>query len=330
MKEQANPIELLARKALWIPREGDLLLVVGKEGRDFLHRMSTAELASVPPGQARATVFVTEKGRIKAVAYVVVIREEELRLVVPDNLGAMLRGWLQRFVFLEDVRFAGPQRWYGAEIQGRDAAAVVRHLGLEPPAELRWGVGLAALWEGADVYCFRLPPAAPSAEGFLLVVPETSRAALHGLLREALGEPLGEQEAEALGILAGYGRHGAEWTEEYNPWEAGLGELVSLTKGCYIGQEVIARLDTYGKVQRQLVQLRSSVPLAPGSSLYNEEGQAVGTITSAAFLPWENQWVALGYVRRQWAQATQLWTEGEDRQRRALDSRPLPKPAGGS
>ena len=87
-------------------------------------------------------------------------------------------------------------------------------------------------------------------------------------------------------------------TEDYNPWEAGLGRAIHMDKGCYIGQEVIARLDTYDKIKQHLVGLRlpaGDLP-APGQPL-RDDRREVGRITSTADSPTLGP-IALAYVRR--------------------------------
>jgi folate-binding protein YgfZ len=93
----------------------------------------------------------------------------------------------------------------------------------------------------------------------------------------------------------------AEMDEERNPLEAGLWDAVSFTKGCYVGQEVVARLKTYDKVVRTLVTLvlppRSGVP-PRGASLQQGE-RAVGAITSAVLPPGSASPMAMGFLRRE-------------------------------
>jgi folate-binding protein YgfZ len=110
--------------------------------------------------------------------------------------------------------------------------------------------------------------------------------------------------AEALRIAQARPAHGAELSDTYNPLEAGLIGAIDFHKGCYIGQEVIARLDTYHKVQKYLVSLafdaeQSQAGALPGSGLVNDEGAAMGLITSATVVPGGDgaRIIGLGYVR---------------------------------
>jgi folate-binding protein YgfZ len=87
----------------------------------------------------------------------------------------------------------------------------------------------------------------------------------------------------------------AELTLEHNPWEAGLGDAIHMNKGCYTGQEVVARLDTYKKVKQHLVGLLFDGPVKPGATI-EVQGRAVGNITSVALSPTLGV-IGLGYVR---------------------------------
>jgi folate-binding protein YgfZ len=126
------------------------------------------------------------------------------------------------------------------------------------------------------------------------------------------GRPAGEQAVEAARILRGIPAPGRELTGDYNPLEAGLWHAVSFDKGCYVGQEVIARLNTYDKLARTLAGLElapGSDPPPPGTALLRD-GQPVGTVTSSAVPPgWERP-VALGYVKRRLAEPRSTLTLG--------------------
>lgn len=291
----------------WFPTASDVVLVEGPEALDFLNRMSTAEVARLPAGQARATVFTTEKGRIREVALVLHREAGTVEVVCSEGAGESLLRWLQRFRFLEELRFFPPQRWTGIELHGPAAGESLQKVGIPQPEPLHWGSGHAVLWRGLPLRCFRVP-AYCEGEAYRLLLPEAQGEQLHTVMRDMLGEPWTPDRAERARILAGKGKPGAEWTQEYTPFDVGLGELVSLTKGCYIGQEVLARLETYGKVQRCLLRFWSTEPVPVPAPLV-VEGQQVGTVTSAAAAPELAGWVALGVVRLAWAESPSFLAE---------------------
>ncbi|MEK6755238.1 MAG: hypothetical protein AABZ02_03705, partial [Bacteroidota bacterium] len=111
---------------------------------------------------------------------------------------------------------------------------------------------------------------------------------------------------EEFRVLHAIPRYPNELSELYNPLETNLGTFISWTKGCYIGQEVIARLDTYKKVQKRLVRLLlDEVPDSLPQPLHSEQGEA-GTITSAIKPRTGQSAQGLGYVR-----TTQLESRGD-------------------
>ena len=115
--------------------------------------------------------------------------------------------------------------------------------------------------------------------------------------------PVGGDAYETLRIAQAVPQYGREMGEAYNPLETGLIGSIDFAKGCYIGQEVIARLDTYKKVQKYLVSLRFSADavVSEGANL-EQEGRSVGKVTSLATVPTTGQLVGLGYVRTARAQ----------------------------
>jgi aminomethyltransferase len=99
---------------------------------------------------------------------------------------------------------------------------------------------------------------------------------------------------EYLRVAAGQPRFGAEITQDYIPLEADLWADVSFNKGCYTGQEIIARMESRGRLAKRLVALRAAAPLATGAGI-TAAGKIAGSITSAAIGP--DGAVALGYVK---------------------------------
>jgi len=141
---------------------------------------------------------------------------------------------------------------------------------------------------------------------------------------------MGWQVAELLRIEAGWPRVGHEITGDEFPQELGLDEAVDYEKGCYLGQETVARIHYRGQVNRLLRGLRLSEPMAPGATLHAGDRE-VGRITSAAESPRLGP-IALGFVRRQEAEAagteneSPLEARGEDGATATARVTPLPFP----
>jgi folate-binding protein YgfZ len=134
--------------------------------------------------------------------------------------------------------------------------------------------------------------------GYEVIAPRAELALLHDALLQAGAMPLTDPAVYlARRIELGRPAVGAELVEEYNPLEAGLAWACADSKGCYTGQEIIARQITYDKVTRTLVGLRSAAPLAVGAEVM-VEGRSMGVVTSAAYSPAVEAPVALAIVKR--------------------------------
>jgi folate-binding protein YgfZ len=139
-------------------------------------------------------------------------------------------------------------------------------------------------------------------------------------------KPVGTEAREALRIEAGLPKAGADLTEEIVPPEANLeGKAFSLSKGCYPGQEVVARMDTYGTVRRRLVGLLVESPTVPptGAKLFSGDRE-VGWISSAAYSPSLKSPIALGFPLRDFSKPETALTVEWGSRRCPATVRPLP------
>jgi folate-binding protein YgfZ len=126
-----------------------------------------------------------------------------------------------------------------------------------------------------------------------------------------------------LRINAGLGKLGSEYSDQYNPLEAGLLHLTSFTKGCYLGQEVVARLDSYNKVKQRVMGFVGTSDVVPGDTVLNEE-DVIGKITSVVHYPETNEVRALGYIRMEHAHPGSNVTIGHEGNKITMELRLLP------
>jgi aminomethyltransferase len=120
--------------------------------------------------------------------------------------------------------------------------------------------------------------------GYTLIAPAAQIEALWTRAIAAGAVPAGEAAFQWLRLVAGLPYVGHELTEDYIPLEANLWHAVSLQKGCYIGQEIIARMESRGKLARRLVGLRLEAPVLEGAAVM-AGGATAGTVTTAGDLP---------------------------------------------
>lgn len=307
------------------------LCVLGRDRERFLHGQVTNDLKALPPGQGCYAAVLNAKGRMEGEAFIYRLPEEFL-LDCEVGCGAALARRLERYVIAQEVQLADAAPHYGLlSVQGPRAAEVVGALlpGVELPAEpLSLVTALDAV--SGEVYVVNQPRVGvPGWEIFVPVAAlKTAAEKLGCAVAGVGGRWAGWDALETARIEAGIPRWGAELDASVLPPEAGLeARAISYTKGCYVGQEVMARIHTYGHVNRRLCGLRLDDPAASlparGDRL-DREGREVGHLTSVTWSPTLNAVIALGYVRREClAPGTELTVRGAAGESRARVA-PLP------
>jgi len=275
------------------------LIVSGTDAVEYLQGQLTNDVEALSPGEGQYAALLDRKGHMQADMRVLRTSAEEIWLdTEPEALAAVLR-------HLEMYKI-------GREVTVADVTAGRAILSLIGPrsAEL---AGAAALPEHANeaIGVGRVECLAVGAAGGIDLI---AKAADAGALREALlaagAVAVGPEAVELLRIEAGRPRFGAEMSAETMPAEAGIVErAVSFTKGCYIGQEPVARLHYKGRPNRRLRGLELSAPAAAGASLRLGEKE-VGRLGTAGVSPARGP-IALAIVRREAEPGSEL-SVGED------------------
>jgi len=288
------------------------LTITGDDALDLIDRLSTNALQDLEAGHGERTVLTSNKGRIVDVLFVLREAESLLVLTGPDNQ-EKVSGWLDFYTIIEDITtrdITGETAMFS--LAGPDAPATLRALlgaQTEPPDA---DETISAVIGGVQSTIIRTDFIGVPA--YDMVVALTDGPKFRDTLLETGAEPAGFDPTEALRVELGIPAFGKELGESYNPLEAGLLPLISFTKGCYIGQEVVARLNTYDKVKKRLVGLRWDGDSAPeaGTPLLLE-GKQVGVVTTVARSPRFAGVIGLGYVRKaQATPGTELFLESPD------------------
>jgi len=258
-----------------VERDFGLLVVDGAEAAEYLQGQLTNDVEAIGPGEGAYAALLDRKGHMQA----------DMRVLRPGE-GPALR------LLLEPEGLAAASRHLqmykiGREVEVTDAGAEQALASLVGPRAVEIA-GSAPLPEnfcetvivgGAE--CLAVGTAA----GIDLIVPAAERERARDALLAAGAVEASVEAAEILRIEAGRPRFGAEMGTATMPAEAGIVEqAVSFTKGCYIGQETVARLHYKGKPNRHLRGLRFSAAAAPGEPLRLGEKE-VGTVGSAAISP---------------------------------------------
>ncbi len=270
------------------------IAVSGRDRTEFLHGLLTNDVKKLRPGEGCAAALLTPKGKIRA-DLVVLCREEALVLDAAPALALPLEGMLRGFIFFQQVAIENlTESTSVLHLEGERAGEILRTaLGQDVPKAPHASVPFP---DGLVVKESR-----GGFDGFDVRLPRAGAAALFAALAGAGALAANLSLLEAARIEAGIPRWGAELTEAVLPDEAGLTTRgwVSYTKGCYIGQETVARIRTYGHVNRNLVGLLlpPGEPPAPGTEVFRGD-QKVGEVTSAVSSARLSRIVALAYVQR--------------------------------
>ncbi|MDX6590627.1 MAG: hypothetical protein QOI84_1901 [Solirubrobacterales bacterium] len=250
------------------------LLVSGPDGAEYLQGQLTSDVEALEPGDGQYAALLDRKGHMQGDMRVLRPAAEEILLdTEPEALAAVLRH-LQMYSIGRDV----------AVTDVSEERAILSLIG---PRSVE-GAGPAALPENAceeasvgTVACL----AVGTRDGIDLIASAADAERLAEVLRGAGAVPVSAEAAELVRIEAGVPRFGAEMGSETMPAEAGIvDDAVSFTKGCYIGQETVARLHYKGKPNRHLRGLRLSAPAAAGAAVRLGEKE-VGRLGSAAVSP---------------------------------------------
>ncbi len=269
------------------------LQLSGADRLTFLHNQSTNNLNRLKPGEGCDTVLVTPTARTIDLATAYVLDDTLLLLVSPNRRERLLK-WLDRYIFFGDKVTL-------TDVTDQTAAFTL--VGPESHSLLqRIGLSMLDARSDASHRCVRLAEqdvriamgSGLAIPGYTLFVAADGAAAVWHVLVESGAVPFGDRVWERLRIEQGRPAPDHELTEDYNPLEAGLWQTISFDKGCYIGQETIARLNTYNGVKQRLWGLQLSSPAAIGS-LITLENEKVGTLTSVTQT--EQGVFGMGYIR---------------------------------
>lgn len=273
------------RSTCWIGLHGQRLLeVTGLERLEFLQGLLTQDLR-VAPGRAVASAMADRKGGWIADPWLLV-DDHSVWITARTGPFAAMVAQLERHRFTARVEWREPLGPAPRAILafGSGAARVAPALGLATGTDGREGGGFAS--PGGQGVWMRVDETSP--EDLLLVVPAADGEFWRSRL-EAIEPPVAAADREQFRlarIAAGTPWHGVDGDESVLVPEAVANDRVSLEKGCYLGQETIARIRHRGRVRQRLVRAwLAAPPPAPGMEILGSTGEVVGRITSAAPLP---------------------------------------------
>jgi folate-binding protein YgfZ len=280
------------------------LRIEGPDAVKWLHKIVTADVAALRPGDGAHSALLDARGHF--VGEFILLRDQKaIGALAEPEAGQTLYNNLRRYVIRERVTISDTsQNWHSLTLVGPTAAsAIERVLGTPPPERTNdwvWG-------QRSDEQVLVVRVARARVPAFDLLVLSGAEPAL----RDAFGEvpELDNQVLETLRIEAGLPRWGVDVDESTLALEIPDVMQIRVDQGCYVGQEVVARIIHRGHVNRHLrgLQLAGKAVPTRGQPI-THAGAQVGNVTSAAYSPTFGN-IALGYVRRTVEPGTQVEVE---------------------
>ena len=258
----------------------------------FLHNQSTNDFESLKPGQGCDTVFVTSTARTIDLASAYVTSDAVLLLVSPNRREYLMQ-WLNKYIFFADkVNLTDlTDETVSFSIIGSQSDAIVKKLGADEIIGKPYGSHIPILGDTENIIAVGSGLASP---GYTLILNANNKEKIWSKIIEAGAIEIQDNDWEMLRILQGRPQPESELTDDYNPLEVGLWQTVSFDKGCYIGQETIARLNTYKGVKQNLWGIRLNAAAESGTVITAGD-EKVGKLTSCT--QDGNNYFGLGYIR---------------------------------
>jgi len=291
------------------PGRRTLVGVGGRDALDWLDRLSSAPVKDLPAGCCRGATLMDGKGKLRADLRLIHLAPgtgwpDEWLLEIPASHAPTLLRVLDMFILRDQVELRDRSASHRLlAVLGPRATAVMEQSGLPRP-EACDRDGAVAI-DGASGALVR-PSRLYGAPGFDLALPAAGLDALRSRLVAAGATPIDLETLSVARIEAGVPWFADDLADGVIPLEAGLDADVSITKGCYPGQEVVARISNLGQVARKLVRLSAewsggeppALSAGPLTGTGERAGQEAGKLTSVAHDPTRRRSVALGFVRR--------------------------------
>jgi len=280
--------------AFFPQNESGFLLLEGQDRLAFLQRMTTNDVTRLSPTQSVQTVLVNAAARILDVLRLVYLSQDVLGVITLPGHAANTRRFLKgRIFFMDKVALQDASLAYAqTDLEGPAAGQILHTLGCQEPPN----AGEIRLFEAGDYSVRVIGRSGFAGVGYCLLHPVEGKEILWAALSAGGVRQLSAPEFETLRVEAGFPAAGHELTEEYTPLETNLESAISWDKGCYTGQEVIARQTNYDKVTQKLVGLRLQASVTPGQRVWLQE-RPVGVITSYVDSPRFGP-IALGMIKR--------------------------------
>lgn len=274
----------------------------GKDVLDFLHRISTNSTKELGKEQITRTIFTTEKGRIIDLTTLLNFEDYQILFTSSEHQPKVLR-WMDKYIISDDVKVSDINGKYMLlEVSGPQADSFVMLVCGTVVNNIPENTFKVISAEGMLFFLAKMRDERNYVKYWVIADSSNgNRFVKYALENKGIFDfnLIGENAWNTFRVEQGIPAAPNEINDNYNPNEAGLLRFIDFGKGCYIGQEVIARLDTYDKVQRSIKGVVFSEDVADTEySLYNGDGGESGKVTSVVYSIRCKKNIGLGYIRK--------------------------------
>jgi tRNA-modifying protein YgfZ len=286
-----------------------LLCLIGPDQISFLQRQTTNDVRNLKPGHTLLTVLTTPEARIEDILYTF-LGEEGINIVtLPERAPATFRYLKKRVFFMDKVTLLDRSSEFSQiELYGPGCEkffSQLRGFHLPKPDEV-----FTFSYQGQQIIL--LEAGHPLGLGWKIIIPVGFTSTLINSLVEAGIQQATPFEYSLTRIEAGLPSYPGELNGNFTPYELGFEAVVSTSKGCYTGQEILARQLSFDKITQHLRGLRLTQPVSLGDKLWSAE-RHVGTVTSSALSPRFGP-IALAMIRRPFSEPGTLLKAGFDKE----------------
>jgi tRNA-modifying protein YgfZ len=300
MTVQDDYVAIREGAALAIPQDRGRIAVSGRDRATYLQGLLTNDIPALTRGTGCYAAWLTAQGRMTTDMHVLESGDMIL-LDVPAATRASVLARLDQFIFTEDVSLADlTGALADVTVHGPGAAGVIERIVVGANGLAAWAqyANTRAEFSGSPIVVARIDRV--GVPGYTVYVDMAHVAELTGALEAGGALRVSAEALEVARVEAGYPQFGVDMDEDTIPLEAGIEDrAISMTKGCYVGQEVIIRVlhRGHGRVARRLVGFRASDAAPSRGARVHASGRDIGVVTSSATSPRVGP-IALGYVHR--------------------------------
>lgn len=299
--------KLLHGAGFFIQSDAGYLRIQGSDRIEFIQRQTTNDLRLLKDDLAVKTVLTSPTARIIDVLYIILEQDSLGIITLPGRTQNTHQFLVSRIFFNDQVSLTDlSSKKTQILVEGPKAAQVFEKLGLRVPSEK-----YAVISDHMNDNPVKIIAQDGLVEkGFRIITTSTHERDFFKALSEFGASPISEQILDIMRVESGLPGPLGELTEDYTPLEINLDTFISPNKGCYTGQEVIARQITYDKVVRKMVGLSLENSVVSGSDVY-ADGRNIGKVTSFAMSPRFGP-IALAIIKRPYNKADNVVSVGND------------------